>query len=104
MEEVRTFYQKLYKAIDDDIEDHALLLESITTPTVDPDLAIELDEPITLQEIGLAIKSMKNNTSPGIDGFPIEFFKFFWSEFKDWIYRYICSRNLQRQQTIRHSQ
>ena len=32
---------------------------------------------------------MKNNKSPGLDGFPIEFFKFFWIDLKEWIYRYV---------------
>ena len=33
---------------------------------------------------------MKNNKSPGLDGFSVEFFKFFWSNLKYFILR---SRN-----------
>ena len=31
-------------------------------------------------ELGFALKNMKNNKSPGLDGFTVEFFKFFWTD------------------------
>ena len=33
---------------------------------------------IEYSELGIALKNMKNNKSPGLDGFTVEFFKFFW--------------------------
>ena len=33
---------------------------------------------VTEEEVKLVIKNMENNKSPGTDGFPIEFYKFFW--------------------------
>ena len=33
-----------------------------------------------MEELGQALKQMQNNKCPGIDGFPAEFFKVFWSE------------------------
>ena len=38
------------------------------------------DETITYEEIAKAIKDLPNNKSPGTDGFPIEFYKFFWKD------------------------
>ena len=39
-----------------------------------------LGDPITVKEIGQVLKRMKNNKSPGIDGFTSEFFKVFYSK------------------------
>ena len=33
---------------------------------------------ITLDEASAALKNMKNNLSPGSDGFTVDFLKFFW--------------------------
>ena len=32
-----------------------------------------------------ALKNMKNEKSPGLDGFTVEFFKFFWTDLKFFI-------------------
>ena len=42
----------------------------------------EISKPLDIKEVGLALMKMKNNKSPGSDGFPTEFFKFFWSDLK----------------------
>ena len=34
--------------------------------------------PIKEHEVKIVVKNMKNNKSPGTDGFPAEFYKFFW--------------------------
>jgi len=39
-----------------------------------------LAEPITLQELELAAKSMNKAKSPGTDGIPIELYTTFWSD------------------------
>ena len=38
-----------------------------------------MGQPITLQELTVALEGMKNGRAPGIDGIPVEFFKAFWS-------------------------
>ena len=42
----------------------------------------QLEGKLTAEEISYAIKNMKNDKSPGIDGFPVEFFKLFWGRIK----------------------
>ena len=37
---------------------------------------------LSIEEIGIAIKAMKNNKSPGSDGIPAEFYKIYWSYIK----------------------
>ena len=49
--------------------------------------ALALEGPVTLAELGKALKHMKNNKTPGIDGFPAEFFKVFWCKLKILILR-----------------
>ena len=42
----------------------------------------EMKQPLTMDEVGRALYAMKNNKSPGSDGFPAEFYKFFWADLK----------------------
>ena len=40
----------------------------------------DLEGPLTYSELAQSVKNMKNNKTPGADGFLVEFFKFFWKE------------------------
>ena len=40
----------------------------------------ELEGEITYTELTSALRNMNNNKSPGLDGFTVEFFKFFWAD------------------------
>ena len=42
--------------------------------------AEKLEGEILYSELTQALKNMKNDKSPGLDGFTVEFFKFFWSD------------------------
>jgi len=42
---------------------------------------------LTFEECGLALKNMKNETSPGSDGFTVEFYKFFWKDLGGFLFR-----------------
>ena len=44
-----------------------------------------LDQEFTEEEVATSIKSMRNNKTPGTDGFPIEFYKFFWVDIKKYL-------------------
>ena len=46
-----------------------------------------LEAEITYEELGNALKNMKNSKSPGMDGFTAEFFKFFWIDLGKFILR-----------------
>ena len=39
--------------------------------------------PVTKQECLTALLKMSNNNSPGLDGFSVEFYKFFWNDLND---------------------
>ena len=42
----------------------------------------ELEGPLTIDELNISLKAMKNGRCPGIDGFPADFFKIFWKKLK----------------------
>ena len=43
---------------------------------------MKLEGKLKLEEISSALKQMKNNKCPGVDGFPAEFFKISWDKLK----------------------
>lgn len=71
-----TFYSSLdnSEAPSDLTEMHSFL-DELNFPTIAPDVATNLDSPLTTEEIILAINNMQSNKAPGPDGFPVEFFK-----------------------------
>ncbi|KAK3531523.1 hypothetical protein QTP70_024911, partial [Hemibagrus guttatus] len=73
-----SFYSKLYRselaAVQEVKEDFVSNLPKITEES-----SRELDRELTLEELEVALNSMQNGRSPGIDGLPVEFFKAFWS-------------------------
>ena len=85
LNETKEFYEKLYSlrntvnvSLDDTINDQAKL----------NDLEREsIEGEITYPEALLALKSMKNNKSPGSDGFTCEFYKFFFTDIGDFLIR-----------------
>ena len=50
---------------------------------------IDLDKPFTDKEIEKAIEKLPNGKSPGLDGFPIEFYKKYWYKVKELFMPYL---------------
>lgn len=81
------FYKSLYSEVETD--------NSISIQTVLGDNEIklsdeesqELEGELTHSELAYALRNMKNNKSPGLDGFTVEFFKFFWIDVGQFILR-----------------
>ena len=75
------FYSSLYKS--ESLKDLNLFksfFDKLNIPTVDVQVASNLDKPFTEAELLIAVQSMQNGKSPGPDGFPSEFFKKFSKE------------------------
>ena len=45
-----------------------------------------LEKPITQEEMLQALILLQNDKSPGLDGFPAEFYKFFWQDIKNYLF------------------
>ncbi len=77
------FYSNLYTSCNNiDCNDmyELLNINNNDIPKVSNDEANSCEGEITLGECATAVKSMANNKSPGSDGYPIEFYKMFWSQ------------------------
>ena len=62
-------------------------LDKVNIPTISNDSMSLCDLPITFEEVTAAVKCMANNKSPGPDGIPAEFYKFFWPDIGTYVYR-----------------
>lgn len=83
LNEVKCFYEKLYQNRDEVHEgckfnDIKKGLKGSNHKKLSLEESDELEGHISLEEAGKVLKNMKNNKSPGSDGFSTEFFKFFW--------------------------
>ena len=76
LQEVQDFYQTLYREKVVENSEIRDLVQNV--PTLDEEEANDLEGEITLEEATDVLKNMKNNKSPGSDGFTVEFFKVFW--------------------------
>ena len=87
--EVSLFYKNLFQNKDSTLEDINLdnLFSNATQVKLTVDESNSLEGMLTLNEISKALKNMKNNKTPGIDGFPADFFKFFWEKLKFFVLR-----------------
>ena len=50
-------------------------------------IKINYNNPSPKKEMLTALKEIQNDKSPGIDGLPTEFYKFFWKDIKDYLYK-----------------
>ena len=89
LEEVKTFYQNLFKRREcSEPESYLKDLESLSSlHKLSVADAESLEGLLTVNEISNSLKQMKNNKCPGIDGFPSEFFKVFWGKLKYFVLR-----------------
>jgi exonuclease III len=86
---VQNFYSDLYKSQDDNIEDDKIdsLIRNLTVRKLSNENSMKLDGKLKIEELSLALNNMKNNKTPGSDGFPCEFFKMFWQKIKFFVLR-----------------
>ena len=79
LKEIKSFYVNLYTSKDEQLEDITLenIIDKDVVNVLNDDSANKLEGKITYQEALLALKHMKNDKSPGPDGFTVEFYKFF---------------------------
>ena len=75
------FYRKLYSTekVNENVQEK--LLRNVKTK-LSKEKQTELDKPITDKEIEKAILYLQKGKSPGLDGFPIEFYKEYWCKIK----------------------
>ena len=79
----RKFYTDLYS------KDHNVIfdMENTYNIVVPEQIRENQNSQITITDLEQAIKTMKNNKTPGEDGIPVDFYKVFWTELKDVFYQ-----------------
>ena len=89
LNEVKNFYKNLYGCSNENKEQDSDIQNLFNSINNNPKLAEEnkigLEGELTDSEILAVLKKMKNNKSPGSDGFTVEFFKFFYNDLKVFI-------------------
>lgn len=84
LNEIKQFYADLYKHREiNDLNINEIL--NMDHPTLSEEEKNELEGEIKEQEVAFVLGKMKNNKSPGSDGFSAEFFKFFYPDLKFFI-------------------
>ena len=87
LDQIRTFYARLYENKENDLKDCNWDTLNYQQNKLKLDDSLSLEGPLTITEIGTALKGMKHNKTPGIDGFPAEFYKMFWGKLKYFVLR-----------------
>ena len=82
LKEIQTYYSNLFKSRNIDETPISSIIDDKNIRILDDNTSKQLERKLTAEEISYAIKNMKNDKSPGIDGFPVEFFKIFWGKIK----------------------
>ena len=86
----KQFYEKLYDNVNEIIDDTPIenIIGENETKLSDAE-AETIEGEITYAELAKVLKNMKNEKSPGLDGYTVEFFKFFWIDIGVFVLRSI---------------
>ena len=82
VKETKYFYQHLYKLEEqnNDVNFEEIIPEQESIPKLTKEQCNSLEGKISQDKVLSPSKRMKNGTSPGSDGFTVEFLKFFWND------------------------
>ena len=88
LKEEKYFYENLYKEhIDTSAHEYKNVLQEfmhqLEVPQLSEEDKMKCEEGLTESELLKSIKELKNKKTPGTDGLPPEFYKFFWIDIKN---------------------
>ena len=78
--ETKRHYSNLYSAKKTEDINLSEKLRHYDVPKLSDNEQMAIEGPLTYTEMLNSLKRMANNSSPGNDGFTVEFFKFFWND------------------------
>ena len=102
IDEQKKFYEKMYANKNTDCLLADEVLKSLNIKKLTSEQAELLEGPITYKELCDVVKEMKNNKSPGLDGYTVEFYKFFWSDLGQIILRALNEAYLNGELSVTH--
>ena len=100
--EVKTFYENLYASKENEID--VDIDTNLSCPKLEENEKEALEGLIKINEILIAIKNLKNDKSPGSDGYTAEFFKFFYKDLGFFLLRSINSGFIKGEMSITQRQ
>ena len=89
VKEIHHYFQKLYSENDvvfNRYEKNEEFLDKIDIPKLSEEYQQILDQPFSKKELYDSLISMKQNKTPGYDGFPVEFYTVFWPDISDLLF------------------
>ena len=83
LNQVQRFYVDLFSCKDIN-EENTIDLDNLLSNSkkLSPEESNSLNGPLTITELSNVLKTMKHNKTPGLDGFPAEFYKSFGKTYK----------------------
>ena len=81
------FYRKLFSSCNPEKSEIDQYLEGTSMKKIPEELSERIDREISKEELDAVVKSFKNNKSPGSDGLTAEFYKHFWGELREILYK-----------------
>ena len=87
LQETKLYYENLYRSKSQIPNNLKEQLMGININSLSDFQNLPLQGEITKPELASCLRKMKNNKSPGSDGFTIEFFKFFYKDIGDFVLR-----------------
>ncbi len=85
LDEIKSYYSKLYTSKDTIDVDLDKLFENCQIPKLATQEANSLEGKLQHDELLNALKNMKNEKSPGPSGYTTEFYKFFWRDLNKYL-------------------
>ena len=99
LQEQKKFYEELYRK-DENVNFN---MENTFEIFVPQDIKSQQEKQLNQEDLASALKSMKNNRTPGEDGLPADFYKVFWNYIKQPFYNMVieCYQEQMLHQTAR---
>ena len=86
LDHAKSFYETLFKRkCDKNLDQCHNFLDNIATPTISVANKDFCDRVLTIDDLSESLDCMGSGKSPGNDGLTIEFYKFFWSDLKNYL-------------------
>ena len=89
LDQQKSYYSNLYTEKDCYMNTNDKYYETIknSIPKISLENKVICDMEIKFEEVTTVVKALKNNKSPGPDGFTAEFYKFFWDDIGPVVYQ-----------------
>ena len=91
LQELHEFYSSLFsRKINKSKVDCLSFLNSLNIPKISEKHKDDCEKELSVDDLKKSLFSMSGGKSPGNDGLTVEFYKYFWTDIKDFLYASVC--------------